>query len=107
MAYVFLRGVGPGGGGGGGGVPARIAPGCGLGGGVLCALGELLGEEGGGDGGQGGDPALDVVAVEIGAIVCAWKGSGERGTRGGRRTLVGGGGQGDRAGETGEGHGSV
>ena len=72
MAYVFLRGVGTGGGRGEKGVPARIAPGRCLGGILLCAFGELLSKEGGGDGGQAGDPALDVVPVVIGAVVRAW-----------------------------------
>lgn len=61
-----------------GGVPARVASGICLGGDVVCALVEFLSEDRGGDGGQGGESALDVVPVVIGAVVCAC-GSGERG----------------------------
>lgn len=39
---------------------------------ILCARVELLGKDGGADGGEGGDSALDVVPVVIGAIVYAY-----------------------------------
>lgn len=54
------------------GVPARVAPSDELDGDVLRAVGEFLCKDGCGDGGQTCDSALDVVAVKVGAVVCAW-----------------------------------